>query len=272
MSDYKAISCLDLIKHTLLDSFEFGAHSIRGLLGQYYLHGVGPGIFVHISSEAIFAHVQEVGAKEVIFVHTHPLINDDALYFELEKEDPRKAIAEGKLALPTGNFPNWGDIGVLKSLQEKGQKLGIKVSAAVFAASGIWTFVIKDLENISVQPQADPLLDQNKTTNFNGKELLLRDTFPSYFMEVEAPKLYQSRQEKNPEIVARLKNANYFITPPLKETSASSQKPEDIKNIFASQGVILDFIPYNSQGFDPVKIMKSGIEEWTKKFGTIASP
>lgn len=266
----KKISCLDLIKHTLLDSFEFSAHSVEGLWGEYYLNGVGIDFFVKFNSEAAFSDLKDIGANKVVFVHTHPLGNDNSLFYRIEEEDPRREIAYEYKQLPLGNYPTFGDITLLKSLKEKGKALGIEVSGAVFAASGIWTFDINDNFNQFLNTlKGENVLDKINPPEFLRKDLLVKDKFPDYFMEVEAPTIFTKRQQLG-GINGNLKSIS--INPLQTTTQKSASNNEEINSMkqqFATRGVFLDFIPYISNGFDPLLILREGIEEWEKKFQTI---
>lgn len=263
----KRISCLDLIKHTLLDSFEFSAHSAEGLWSEYYLNGIGIDSFVgKINFEAVFSDLKNIGADKVIFAHTHPLANDKSLFFKIDEEDPRIKIAYGKKTLPLGNYPTSGDINLLKSLKLEGKASGIEVSGVVFAASGIWIFNVND--NISQplnNPKNESVLDKVDPSEFLSKDLLIKNKFPDYFMEVEKPAMFKTRQQQG-GLDTNLKSTIINSEQSTQESVLDNEVIDSVKQTFANQGITLEFIPYVSKEFDPVLILRTGIQDWEKKF------
>ena len=104
-----------------------------------------------------------------------------------------------------------------------------------------------------------------------SNDLLVKDNFPDYLMEFEAPSMYETRQkhihEANNKELDGLNNNDDNKQPIITNNHTNnSEKITDVKEIYVAHGVILDFISYVSQGFNPVLIMKSGIKEWERRF------
>lgn len=257
----ESISFIDLIKHTLSDSFEFSAHTIgNSFQEQYILNGVGMDFSVEFNEDGVLHKLKEQKVTNTIFLHTHPLANDSSLKFTKGKPDPRKLIAFGMKTLPLGNPPTKGDIEYFHKFKSKCTKAGVLVKGAVLSARGIWLFDTK---------QELKLKDEKATTvgswSSSVSYLILKSDYPSYFMELEAPKNvtkvnYQHKlpTKSNLQIWTKVKELVFrlFLNKKLKVITKS----------FYKQGVLVEFISYKSLGIDPVKLLKETIQDWEKTF------
>jgi hypothetical protein len=254
------INFIDLIKHTLHDSFEFSAHTpSNNFQGQYILNGVGMNFAVGFDENNILNKLKQQGVNNIIFLHTHPLINDDSLNFVKGKSDPRKLIALGMKLLPLGNPPTKGDIEYFQGLKLKYKDAGILIKGVVLSARGIWLFDTKQ----EIKLREEKLKIKGDWGNSVGY-LLLKEEYPSYFMELEVPQnmtkiRYKYQIYKNPVLQFWIKVKDFIFCLLLK-----SKIRVIIKN-FSEQGVILEFISYKSIGISPINLMKETIKKWEEK-------
>ncbi|MST04325.1 MAG: hypothetical protein EXS49_02035 [Candidatus Pacebacteria bacterium] len=259
------LSFIDLIKHTLLDSYEFSAHSENELEGIYTLNMVGIDFMVGFDDEKAFRDLNEKKCKKVIFAHTHPLGNDEYLKFIQDRPDPRKLIAYGMKLLPLGNFPTKGDIEYFQKLKQKAESFNIKIMGVVFSARGIWIFDIK--EKLFLKEEKNIKTKDPNSEGFGDfvDYLNLKLKYPSYFMEIQQPKIktkitYNFRIKVNSLIIIWMIIKEFFYKTFLKI------KINNIIKKFYNQGVILNFINYKSKKIDPVSLMRKTIEEWEEKY------
>ncbi|MEI6490742.1 MAG: hypothetical protein WCO16_03190 [bacterium] len=265
------LSSKELLKHALLDSYEFSAHSKRDVWDSYELNGIGINLFVGFDQEAVLNDLKDSNCSKAILAHTHPLLNDDSIIFRRDQLDPRIQIAYGELPLPLGNPPTDGDISLLDSFKKKVAEAGINISGAVFVSSGIWTFDIDPNKKINIEK-----LKGRKKPNRSGetgdffKYEIIKGEFPDYFMEVEKPAMHTQKYRN----VAQLTLASRVdrISSEIKIIQKDyAEEIENHKKYYRECGVILDFLPYRENNLDALLIMRKCIEEWKNKFLTIDS-
>lgn len=252
------ISYLDLIKHALLDSFEFSVHAENEALGVYTLNGIGVDFFVGFDEESVFTTLKSSGCKKAFFAHTHPLINDNSLRFQKGKADPRKLIAFGQKILPLGNCPSQGDLKYFSELKQTAKKYGVEIAGVVFSARGIWIFSAKG--DVDFKEEGT---EYKKGHGDFFENLEIRGKYPSYLMEVQQPKIrtqleYASGIPKNIFRELLVKMAEPFYQLFLKI------KVQKIIKSFSKQGVCLEYVDHKSKNIDPVFLLKSGIERWER--------
>lgn len=256
--EFESISFIDLVKHTLLDMFEFSAHSFESIHGPYYWNGLGIDFMTSMPTEKVLKHAKQEGAKKVYLAHTHPLSNDDICEFLNIKVDPREEMAFGYKALPLGNKPSSGDITFLSQFQKDFEDAGIEVSGVVFSATGLWEFNIADILNFSsdkfvrAYDVAFPIKDNEGFFD----ELSARSAFPSYFMEIQKPKmrdnLYQTQIDGKKDIAP----------------DDYSAEIESTVKFFGENCIRLKFYSYSDFNINPQLIMAETIDQWTNQFAT----
>jgi hypothetical protein len=261
----KKLTLKELMLHTLLDSFEFSAHTTGSLNDEYELNGIGINFFVSFDIDSVLNDLKERKISKVILAHTHPLINDDSLVFEENKIDPRILIAYGKLLLPLGNPPTYGDVELLDKIKKRADFL--EISGAVFSASGIWVFDILKGQKPNIEILRERIIKKNQTNTSdfdseNGffKKEVLKAKFPNYFMDVEVPGI--SRAEINKVLFKS--EIDKLKTQPISENNILNYKKEveKLKSFYSNCGVFLDFFYYKDFGFDPLSEMRRIIERW----------
>ncbi|NLE07271.1 MAG: hypothetical protein GX627_01505 [Parcubacteria group bacterium] len=204
--EFELISFVDLVKHTLLDMFEFSAHSLESVQGPYYWNGLGFDFMTPVPIKEILKHAKQEGVKKVFLAHTHPLSNDDVCKFLNTKVDPREEMALGYRALPLGNKPSSDDVLFLSKFQKDFEDAGIEVFGVVFSATGLWEFGIADTLNFNLDKfvEAYDITFPIKNSEF-FKELSAKDAFPNYFMELQKPKMrgnsYQIQLDDKQDVV-----------------------------------------------------------------------
>ncbi len=253
---FPQISLENLVLHTLLDQYEFSAHSFESAAGPYFWNGIGIDFQSPFPKSEVMQHAKKVSATHLYLAHTHPLSNDDSLNFMGTKVDPREKIAFGKLPLPLGNGPSEGDIRSLSKFQRYFGKHDITITGVVFAASGIWEFSIDD-ESLFEIDGLSSALDSLRTTekpNDFFREWAAKGNFPNYAMELEKPGVH------TPGYKLHFKNA----TPPL-SSDISPHVNQAIK-VFRTHGVKLKFKPHQNIRLDPTTLMTDTLLTWNRTF------
>lgn len=255
---YDEISFTDLVLHTLLDMFEFGVHSFKSVSGPYFWNSIGIDFEAPMPKEEILAHAKSVNASKIDVAHTHPLSNDNSLTFLDAKTDPREKIAFGEIPLPLGNMPSSGDITFFSELKRAHLFTGIGLVGVVFSASGVWEF---DIPNPSVF-NSDRFTGAYNTkfqvdvTSDYMKEWSARSEFPSYFMELQKPKLHQGTY--SPTIIKSKTPASI--------ASTYDKQVSKVVTFFKDNDVTLTFHPYIEFGIRPLELMRNTISRWTDVF------
>lgn len=252
------ISFTDLILHTLLDMFEFSAHSFEGFNGPYFWNGIGIDFESPLPIEEVLAHTKERKAKKIYVAHTHPLSNDASFKFLHVKVDPREEVAYGCKPLPIGNPPSSGDISFFNQLRKKFKEANIQVVGVVFSASGLWEFTIADTTIFNTDEFAEAYgkfypLD---TSSDFLKEWSARGDFPSYYMELQKPKMHTKAYKTQ---------ITKTTSTPTPKVNVSQEIARAI-GFFNAHGVNLAFYPYLKFGIDPQALMRRTLNQWTDKF------
>lgn len=254
---FDPISLTDLVLHTLLDTFEFGAHSFDSVGGPYFWNSIGIDFESPLPKEEILAHAKEQKAKRIYLAHTHPLSNDDTLRFLNVKIDPREKVAYGFKPLPVGNKPSSGDVSFFSQIQKEFAKANVEIVGVVFSASGIWEFSVLNKASFDAEKFV------NTYDNFYPlgggdfmKEWHARGEFPNYYMELQKPKMHTSSYKTQ---ISKAKN------PPVIQDSAEKDIATAIE-FFNVNGANLAFHPYLKFDIDPQILMRRTLNRWTNQF------
>jgi hypothetical protein len=247
----------DLALHTMLDMFEFSAHSFKGLGGPYFWNGLGIDFGAPMPKEEVLEHALSVNADTIYLAHTHPLSNDDSLKFSNAKIDPRELIAFGYRPLPLGNRPSSGDISFLSQVKIGFASENIKVIGVVFSSGGVWEYDIQDVSKFDYD-NFTKAYDEFYPVDGDGfiEEWAARSDYPSYYMELQKPKMHsttyqtQLSEVKAPPIRVLLDN----------EILSKTEK------MFGEHGISLNFHPYAEFGIDPQTLMRNTIVRWANTF------
>ncbi|MCA9360124.1 hypothetical protein KC850_03745 [Candidatus Kaiserbacteria bacterium] len=256
--EFELISFVDLVKHTLLDMFEFSAHSFESIQGPYYWNGLGMDFMTSMPTEKVLKHAEQEGAKKVYLAHTHPLSNDDVCKFLNIKVDPREEMAFGYKALPLGNKPSSGDISFLSQFQKDFEDAGIEVSGVVFSATGLWEFSIVDILNFNSDKFVgayDVVFPIEDSEDFFD-ELSARSAFPSYFMELQKPKIRDNSYQTQLDGKRDISPVDY------------NENIESIVKFFGDNGIRLKFYLYSDFNINPQQVMADTIDQWSGQFTT----
>jgi acylphosphatase len=257
----KKITFKELMLHTLLDFFEFSAHTTGSLDDEYELDEIGINFFVGFNVDSVLNDLKEKKISKVILAHTHPLLNDESLIFEKNKIDPRILIAYGVLPLPLGNPPTAGDVEFLDKIKNKANFLEIK--GAVFSASGIWVFGIINGQKPNIEKLEERIKNKNQSKINDFLEIeLIKIKFPDYFMDVEVPGISKAEIDK----VLFKSEIEKLKTRPVSENNFLDYKEEieKLKSFYLNCGVFLDFFYYKDFNIDPIIEMRKIIEKWAE--------
>jgi hypothetical protein len=255
---YEAINFTDLVRHVLLDMFEFGAHSFTEVSGPYFWNSFGIDFETPMPKQGVLDHAKSVGADKIYLAHTHPLSTGDSLRFLNADIDPRVEIAYGVRALPLGNKPSIQDVLFLHELKNDPLFTNIELIGVVFSASGIWECSI---QNVSAFDSDEFEKTYNSTYPMNQdgdfmEEWSARGIFPSYYMEVQKPNMH---------------DGSYRRRAALSEVSLKTEQNHEKEiakaiNCFHDNGVTLIFHPYVEFGIQPQELMRSTLDRWNVAF------
>lgn len=253
---FEKISLEDLVLHTLLDMFEFSAHSFYGFDGPYFWNGLGIDFETPMPKEEVLEHAKYAQATTIYVAHTHPLANDDSLTFSDAKVDPREQIAFSHRPLPLGNKPSAGDVAFLYQVKREYAAKNVNAKGVVFSASGVWEYDIPDMSSFNADKftKAYTKFYPVVTDGFFD-EWHARSDFPSYYMEVQKPKMHATEYRTK---LTEIKNM----------PDAASHKDELAKTItfFGKHGVTLNFHPYAELNIQPQTLMRRVLADWTHTF------
>jgi hypothetical protein len=255
---YDEISFTELVLHTLLDMFEFGVHSFKSVSGPYFWNSIGIDFEAPVPQEEVLAHAKSVRASKIYVAHTHPLSNDNSLIFLNAKTDPREKIAFGEMPLPLGNIPSSGDITFFSELKKAHLFAGIELLGVVFSASGVWEFNIPNasaFDSDRFEGTYDSLYPVGDSGDYM-QEWSARSKFPSYFMELQKPKLHKGVYKPT---ITKSK------TPPYTASAYDKRVSKAVK-FFKDNGVTLNFHPYIEFGIQPLELMRSTFFRWSDVF------
>jgi hypothetical protein len=255
---FPEISFTDLVRHTLLDQFEFGAHSFEDLRGPYFWNSIGIDFEAPMPKEQVLEHAKSVNADTIYLAHTHPLSTGNSLKFLDEKIDPREKIAFGTAPLPLGNKPSAGDVSFLAGLKKESAFADIKLKGVVFSASGLWEFDILDTSNFNAEmftEAYDTLYPLGDSTGFM-EEWNARDNFPNYYMEIQKPKMHVGSYK------LQVKQAKTRSNIP----QSNNDEALKVVNFFNDNGVGLTFHPYYKFNVQPQELMRSTLSRWADIF------
>jgi hypothetical protein len=255
---FPAISIVDLVRHTLLDQFEFGAHSFESPGGPYFWNSIGIDFEAPLPKEQVLEHAKSVNADTIYLAHTHPLTTGDCLKFLDEKIDPREKIAFGGAPLPLGNKPSAGDVTFLGKLKKEPIFADFKLKGVVFSASGIWEFDIQDVSNFNSNKFTEAYGTAYPIGDNEGfmEEWHARGKFPSYYMEIQKPEMHEGSYR----LQCKRSKAYSDVT-----SSYDTEVSRAVK-VFNENGVELTFRPYAKFDVRPQELMRSTMTRWADVF------
>jgi len=260
LDKYTKITFLDLIGYTLLDSFELSAHSFGDITDDYELNGIGISFTVSFDEDEIISHIKNINAKNIIFAHIHPLLNEASLKFEKDKKDPRIEIAEGKISLPIGEPPTPQDIDLLAKIKNRNDLNDVDISGAVFSSGGIWTF-----NSTSTYIIGTKIVYPTIRKDFDLDEENIKIDLPSYFRETKKPETrYKKGLRGNPFVLCGV--AIGKKSDDLLQKKENENNIKIIEKIYSEAGVNLNYIPYISYGINPINVMRKILDEWKTLF------
>ncbi|HVV66873.1 MAG TPA: hypothetical protein VHB72_02245 [Candidatus Saccharimonadales bacterium] len=255
---FEDISLTDLILHTLLDMYEFSAHSFVSAEGPYFWNGIGIDFEAPFPEKRVLQHAKEAAASTIYLAHTHPLSNDESFNFLDAPVDPREQIAFGHRQLPIGNKPSAGDVLYLAHLQKRFAEIGIQAIGVVFSASGIWKFNIPELADFDAKKfkkAYDGFYPLKNEGNFL-EEWSAKDNFPSYYMELQKPQAHHNSYTLQ---IMSPKDAPDSV-------SAFRQEIAGAVRFFDDNGVKLAFLPYTKMDIHPRILMSKTMNRWANTF------
>lgn len=167
-------------------------------------------------------------------------------------------MAFGYKALPLGNKPSSGDISFLSQFQKDFEDAGIEVSGVVFSATGLWEFSIVDILNFNSDKFVgayDVVFPIEDSEDFFD-ELSARSAFPSYFMELQKPKIRDNSYQTQLDGKRDISPVDY------------NENIESIVKFFGDNGIRLKFYLYSDFNINPQQVMADTIDQWSGQFTT----